>query len=354
MLVRVYVVNLLIVVRMRILVFVVYLAAPTTRKPRNNAPLSLQTRIQSTKMAKLVNFDKVLKVVNGESLAEDSDWEDTDDDLFNDDQVGLQESFHRPHASEDPLQRFELETHVEDQVDETSHTPLPAQENTSINSDIANMQESNTPEEIDSQVGSHPQTSTCTTFEPPTLLQPSASHTMPVSLSISSATDPFQFIPGPTPIIQDTLDGSSHPYEFFCKIWGDDTFQHIADQSNLYAQQKQTAEWVTTSEKEVQSLVVIQLVMGIVRLPSMYDYWNTNPLLNTPGITLGMSRHRFRSLLSHLHLNDNSAAPDRSSPQFDKLYKVRPLLEHIRNNSQICYQLHQKLLVDEAIILFKG
>jgi hypothetical protein len=63
---------------------------------------------------------------------------------------------------------------------------------------------------------------------------------MPVSSPISSAIDPFQFIPGPTPIIQDTLDGSSHPYEFFCKIWNDDTFQCIADQSNLYAQQKQT------------------------------------------------------------------------------------------------------------------
>lgn len=175
---------------------------------------------------------------------------------------------------------------------------------------------------------------------------------MPVSSSSSSATDPFQFIPGPTPIIHDTLHGSSHPYEFFCKIWGDDTFQHIADQSNLYAQQKQTAEWVTTSEKEIQSLISIQLAMGIVRLPSMYDYWNTNPLLKTPGISSGMSRHRFRSLLSHLHLNDNSTAPDRSSQQFDKLYKVRPLLERIHNDSQICYQPHQQLSVDEAMILF--
>ena len=65
----------------------------------------------------------MVKVVNGESLAGDSDWEDSNDDFFNDDQVGLQESFHRLHASEDPLERFELETHVEDQVDKISHTP---------------------------------------------------------------------------------------------------------------------------------------------------------------------------------------------------------------------------------------
>ena len=67
-----------------------------------------------------------------------------------------------------------------------------------------------------------------------------------------------------------------------------------------------------------------------------------------------MGRNRFRAILSHLHLNDNTRMPQRGDEGFDKLYKVRPLLERVRINSQLCYQPHQQLAVDEAMILFKG
>jgi hypothetical protein len=42
------------------------------------------------------------------------------------------------------------------------------------------------------------------------------------------------------------------------------------------------------------------------------------------------------------------------SAEFDKLYKVRPLLDKIHENSQAAYQPHQEVAVDEAMILFKG
>ena len=68
-----------------------------------------------------------------------------------------------------------------------------------------------------------------------------------------------------------------------------------------------------------------------------------------------MRRNRFHTILSHLpHLNDNSRMPSRSEFNYDKLYKVRPLLEQIRLNSQTCYVPHQQLAVDEARILFTG
>ena len=94
--------------------------------------------------------------------------------------------------------------------------------------------------------------------------------------------------------------------------------------------------------------------MGQVRLPSPHDYWSTNPLIGTPGIVKEMSRNRFRSILSHLHLNDNSRMPQPGSPEFDKMYKVRPLLDRILANSQAAYQTHQQIAVDEAMVLFKG
>ena len=138
------------------------------------------------------------------------------------------------------------------------------------------------------------------------------------------------------------------------QIWGDNTFQYIAEQTNLYALQKETATWVDTNDAEIKSFFSIHMAMGIVKLPALRDYWSTNPLLGTPGIVKGMSRSRFRSILTHLHLHDNSAAPERGTPGFDKLYKIRPLLDRIRSNSQAAYQPHQQVAVDEAMVLFKG
>jgi hypothetical protein len=111
---------------------------------------------------------------------------------------------------------------------------------------------------------------------------------------------------------------------------------------------------VATNEEEMGSFLGIRLAMGLVRLPSLKDYWSTNPLLATPSIEKGISRNRFRSILSHLHVNDNSQMPQPGSPNFDKLYKLRPLLSDIHLNSQRGYQLHQQLAIDEAMVLFKG
>jgi hypothetical protein len=46
--------------------------------------------------------------------------------------------------------------------------------------------------------------------------------------------------------------------------------------------------------------------------------------------------------------------PRPDSAEFEKLYKVRPLLDRIREKSQAAYQPHQEVAVDEAMILFKG
>ena len=51
-------------------------------------------------------------------------------------------------------------------------------------------------------------------------------------------------------------------------------------------------------------------------------------------------------ILQNLHLNDNSKMPQPGDQDFDKLYKVRPLLETIRMNSQKAYSPHQEVSMD--------
>ena len=141
---------------------------------------------------------------------------------------------------------------------------------------------------------------------------------------------------------------------FSAKFGGTIHLTYLQTRQICIAAQKGTEGWEDVSAEEKQSFVGIQVAMGKVLLPSMYDYWSTNPILSAPGIVKGMGRNRFRFIFSHLHLNDNSRMPGHTDPDFDKLYKVHPLLKRIRLNSQASYQPHHQLAVDEAMILFKG
>ena len=98
----------------------------------------------------------------------------------------------------------------------------------------------------------------------------------------------------------------------------------------------------------------IHLAMGVHKLPSVEDYWSQHPLFGAKGINHGMLIWKFKALLSCLHLNDNTTARKRGEPGYDKLHKIRPVMESIRENCQRCYSLHREVSVDEAMVGFKG
>ena len=143
------------------------------------------------------------------------------------------------------------------------------------------------------------------------------------------------------------------PHEFFEAIFGSDTFDHIAQQTNLYAAQA-GASWDPTCGSEMKLFIGIILAMGVHRLPHLHDYWSKHPLLGVPGITHSMPRDRFKELLRYFHINDNTQAKPRDHPEYDKLHKIRPLLNKIRSNTQRAYIPHKQLSIDEAMVLFKG
>ena len=67
-----------------------------------------------------------------------------------------------------------------------------------------------------------------------------------------------------------------------------------------------------------------------------------------------MSSRRFELLLKFLHLNNSKKQPARGQPGYDKLYKVRPLLEAVVKNFQAEYTPSENLSIDESMIGFKG
>ena len=89
----------------------------------------------------------------------------------------------------------------------------------------------------------------------------------------------------------------------------------------------------------------------ITNLSHCRSHWSTKFPFYNDTIRSIMSGRRFELLMSYLHLDDITQQPTRSSPLYDKLYKVRPLLDKIVDSFK---SPHQHISVDETMIGFKG
>ena len=67
-----------------------------------------------------------------------------------------------------------------------------------------------------------------------------------------------------------------------------------------------------------------------------------------------MSWNHFEQLCGQLHFNDNSLVPAHGTPGYDRLYKVRPILDAICGKNKTLYHLGQNILIDKAMVKFKG
>ena len=123
---------------------------------------------------------------------------------------------------------------------------------------------------------------------------------------------------------------------FTAQVW-----ELLVAQTNLYANQKRGAAeksvWYPVSVEEMKGRVAIYLCIGIINKPNIPSYWRTDPMLSTLFFGATMSKTRFLQILRYLHFADNSLVPRPDSPDFNKLYKIQPLLDLIIPRFRVVY-----------------
>ena len=67
-----------------------------------------------------------------------------------------------------------------------------------------------------------------------------------------------------------------------------------------------------------------------------------------------MTRNRYQLLLRFWHSNDNEHEPARNDPRRDRLYKVRPVVDHLQTVFQSVYKPDKFVAIDESLLLYKG
>lgn len=120
------------------------------------------------------------------------------------------------------------------------------------------------------------------------------------------------------------------PLEYFKQFFSDTILYDIVYQTNLYSIQNTPNNPVKTDFAEMSKFIGINLLASVVHMPQYRMYWTQSTRF--PPIADVMPRNRFEILKKNFHLNDNNEMKERSDPQYDRLFKIRPYLTAVREN----------------------
>ena len=139
---------------------------------------------------------------------------------------------------------------------------------------------------------------------------------------------------------------------FFLALFSDEAFELLTLESNRYRLQMNKNKISPITKEETRKFIGIILFMSVVHLPRRRDYWSD--AIRQKFVADVMPVNRFEEILSQLHLNDNELECKRDELGYDRLHKVRPLLQIIQKTISNCAENEMHMSVDEQIIPFKG
>lgn len=142
------------------------------------------------------------------------------------------------------------------------------------------------------------------------------------------------------------------PGDFFRLLFTDELVDTIVENTKVYAAQKGYS--VSFGREEILAYLGMNIAMGIVDLPEHTDYWTQESMLRSPWFPCVMSLKRFKAISRFLHFADNALALSRDNPSYDRLWKIRPVIDSIQRQSQKAYTPGKCVSVDESMIGTRG
>ena len=78
------------------------------------------------------------------------------------------------------------------------------------------------------------------------------------------------------------------------------------------------AKWTAVTVEELEAYMGFMILMGIVNLPALRDYWQKDEIFHYSPIARRISRDRFMELTRYLHFADNSSLAPPGTPGYDQ------------------------------------
>ena len=141
------------------------------------------------------------------------------------------------------------------------------------------------------------------------------------------------------------------PCKFFMYFFTDDLLSLITNETSLFSTQKDPNKPLVIESDDIKKFVGICIIMSFVHLPSAKGYWNHvngNKLVQQT-----MSENRFEKIKQFIHFGNNENVLPFSYPQHDRLFKLSPVIEKLKERFQLI-SFKECLSIDEQICATKA
>ena len=134
------------------------------------------------------------------------------------------------------------------------------------------------------------------------------------------------------PFIQEvgpTFTVPENPTSIFLALFTTELLDRVNAETNrfpsmcLSASQQEggsPSAWATTAD-EMKAFLGLLVLMGIQKLPGLYDYWSTDEVLHSFAIASCISRKQFLNIRRFLHFVDNDTIATRGEEGYPHGYK---------------------------------
>ncbi|KAG5881582.1 hypothetical protein JTB14_034802 [Gonioctena quinquepunctata] len=138
------------------------------------------------------------------------------------------------------------------------------------------------------------------------------------------------------------------PIQLFEIIFDDSVFQYLAKQTQIYARFKNEAD-PGISASEIRCFIAILILSGYNPPPSKRLNWDLKDDVHNKMVADSMRRDRFLNIQRFIHMADNTQID-----QSDKAWKLRPLMNAIKEKCLANFQPVQDMSYDESMIRYYG
>ncbi|XP_029295518.1 piggyBac transposable element-derived protein 4-like [Cottoperca gobio] len=173
---------------------------------------------------------------------------------------------------------------------------------------------------------------------------------------------PKRFSPARPPGHQLNSNSTYTPLDLFKLFFSNDAIKTLCQHTNKQAA-KNTARgkkyfWTAIHTKEFFKYVGLTFYFALVKLDNIQDYWKKKTIFSVPFPANVMPRDRYRKISWNIHMSDpdKDVENDRKkgTPDHDRLFRLKPLLDTIKDACKSFYHPRQNLSIDERMLATKA